>query len=129
MIRVRRVYEEPERQDGIRILVDRLWPRGLKKEAARLDDWMKDVAPSDALRHWFGHDPQRWEEFERRYFSELDDDPEKWRVILERSRAGTVTLLYAASDPNHNNAVALKRYLQRRAQRGNQDRTSQTSKR
>ncbi len=117
MIRVKRVYNEPERQDGMRILVDRLWPRWLKKEAARLDDWMKDVAPSDALRRWFGHDPKRWDEFQRRYLAELDEKPERWRTLLERSRVEPITLLYAASDPDYNNAVALKRYLERRAKR------------
>ena len=111
------MYDPPAPGDGIRILVDHLWPRGLKKEAARFDDRLKEVAPSDALRRWFGHDPARWEEFRRRYFAELDAKPEAWQPILEPARTGTVTLLHAARDSVHNNAVALKSYLEGRARR------------
>lgn len=112
-LRIRRVYDAPAPADGARILVDRLWPRGLKKEKARLDLWAKEVAPSDGLRRRFGHDPARWEEFRRRYVAELEARPETWRPILDRLRAGTVTLVYAASDPVHNNAAVLKEFLEK----------------
>lgn len=111
MIRIKRVYDPPASGDGARFLVDRLWPRGVKREALSLDGWLKDVAPSDALRRWFGHDPAKWEEFQRQYFAELDDKPETWRPIQEAALRGDVTLLYGARDPQHNNAVALSAYL------------------
>lgn len=95
----------------MRLLVDRLWPRGLKKETSRIDQWLKDVAPSDGLRQWFGHDPGRWQGFRERYFCELDAKPEAIRPIVEAARMRPVTLLYAARDPDHNNAVALRDYL------------------
>lgn len=112
MILVKRVYEPAGRQDGARFLVERLWPRGMKKESLRMDVWLKEVAPSDSLRRWFGHDPAKWKEFCRRYRAELDGHPEAWRPILEADRRGAVTLLYSARDTEHNNAVALKAYLQ-----------------
>jgi len=112
MIRVKRAYDPPAPEDGKRFLVDRLWPRGVKKEALKLDGWLKDVAPSDALRRWFGHDPAKWEEFQRRYFAELEAKPESWRPLLEAARAGNVTLLFSARDEAHNNAVALKAFLE-----------------
>ncbi|GIW52362.1 MAG: hypothetical protein KatS3mg081_1717 [Gemmatimonadales bacterium] len=112
MIRVKRVYEPPVPQDGARFLVDRLWPRGLKKETLRLDGWFKELAPSDRLRRWFAHQPGRWQEFRRRYFAELDRNESAWKPLLEAARRGTVTLLYAARDAEHNNAVALKEYLE-----------------
>jgi uncharacterized protein YeaO (DUF488 family) len=111
-IDVKRVYEPPEPQDGTRFLVERLWPRGMKKESLRLDAWLKDVAPSDALRRWFGHDPARWQEFRQRYTAELDARPAGWQPILEAARANNVTLLFSAHDRQHNNAVALKQYLE-----------------
>lgn len=111
MIRVRRVYESPAPDDGARFLVDRLWPRGVTKESLRLDGWLKDVAPSDTLRRWFGHDPARWDEFQRRYRDEMSGRPEAWRPIVEAARRGDVTLLFGARDADHNNAVALKVYL------------------
>lgn len=114
MIKIKRAYEEPEPADGRRVLVDRFWPRGLKKEALQLDDWIKEVAPSDALRRWFGHDPQRWDAFKQRYWSELDEQPERWRPLLEAARHGDITLVYAARDEEHNNAVALHAYLQQK---------------
>lgn len=117
-IQLKRVYEPPSAKDGTRLLVDRLWPRGVKKESLRLDGWLKEIAPSDALRHWFAHDPARWNEFKRRYFAELDGKPESWQAVLERARKGPVTLLYAARDSKHNNALALKLYLQERRGRG-----------
>jgi uncharacterized protein YeaO (DUF488 family) len=113
-IRVRRVYEAPAREDGTRILVDRLWPRGLARSRAAVDFWWRDLAPSDELRHWFAHDPARWDEFRRRYWAELGTH----REALEAARneiAGTkrVTLLFAARDEEHNNALALRDYLLR----------------
>jgi uncharacterized protein YeaO (DUF488 family) len=112
VIRVKRVYEPPEPGDGVRFLVERLWPRGVRKDALGLNGWLKDVAPSDALRRWFGHDPARWEEFRRRYADELDACPDSWNQILRAAHCGTVTLLFSARDTLHNNAVALKSYLE-----------------
>ncbi len=117
MIRLKRVYEPPQRGDGARFLVERLWPRGVRKDALELDAWLKDVAPSGALRRWFGHDPARWDEFRRRYASELDARPEAWRGILSAADGGTVTLLCSARDTLHNNAVALKAYLEGQKER------------
>jgi len=115
MIQLKRAYEEAEPGDGERFLVDRLWPRGLRKEAAHVDNWVKDVAPSDQLRKWFAHDPEKWTEFQRRYFAELDARPDAWKPILDAARRGRVTLLFSAHDTEHNNAVALKRYLESKA--------------
>lgn len=114
MIKLRRVYELSDSESGYRFLVERLWPRGVKKETLRLDGWAKAAAPSDDLRRWFGHDPARWEEFRRRYFAELDANPEGWQPLLEAARRGDVLLLYSARDAEHNNAVALKEYLEQR---------------
>lgn len=111
-IRTKRIYDPPEKADGSRFLVDRLWPRGVKKEKAVLDGWLKDVAPSDELRRWFGHDPDRWEEFQKRYFAELDGRPEAWGPLREAAEGGDVTLLFGARDRERNNAVALKSYLE-----------------
>ena len=117
-IKVKRVYEPSALNDGACFLVDRLWPRGMKREALQLDGWLKEVAPSDTLRRWFGHDPKKWEEFRRRYFIELDGRPEVWRPILEAARRGHVTLLYGARDTEHNNAVALSDYLRDKVGKG-----------
>ncbi len=114
VVRVKRVYEPVRPEDGARFLVERLWPRGIKRESLALDGWLKDVAPSDRLRRWFGHAPERWEEFRRRYFEELDGRPEAWRPLVEAARRGNVTLLFSARDERHNNAVALMEYLQAR---------------
>ncbi len=111
MIRVKRVYEKPAASDGSRFLVDRLWPRGSKKETLALDGWFKEVAPSDSLRKWFGHDAKKWKEFRKQYFAELRVKPETWQPIMERSRRSDVTLLYSARDSEHNNAVALRGFL------------------
>lgn len=110
-IKIQRVHEMAPDADGKRFLVDRLWPRGVKKSALRLDGWLKAVAPSDALRRWFGHEPAKWPEFRRRYFAELDRQPESWRPILPEAGRGPVTLLFSARDTEHNNAVALREYL------------------
>ncbi len=117
MIRMKRVYEKAGREDGKRYLVERLWPRGVKKEALRMDGWVKDAAPSTKLRKWFGHDPKKWEEFKRRYRKELDANPEGVRQILEAMRKGDVTLIYSSHDAEHNNAVALEQYLEERSKR------------
>ncbi len=113
MIRVKRVYDQVETDDGTRILVDRLWPRGMKRESLKLDQWIKDVAPSEELRRWFGHDPAKWQEFQQRYFDELNKKAEIWHPILAAARQNPVTLLFSAKDVQHNNAVALKEYLER----------------
>jgi uncharacterized protein YeaO (DUF488 family) len=113
-IRLKRVYDAPAGSDGVRFLVERLWPRGMKKEALRLDGWLRDVAPSTRLRQWFGHDPARWDEFQRRYRRELDANPAVTAPLLEAARRGAVTLLYSARDTEHNAAVALKAYLEER---------------
>lgn len=110
-IKVKRVYEAPKLVKGSRFLVDGLWPRGLKKEALGGALWVKDVAPSDALRRWYGHDPRKWKEFRRRYFAELEGNREAWEPILEAARRGGVVLLYSARDTESNNAVALRDYL------------------
>lgn len=113
-IAVKRVYETPERVDGMRVLVDRVWPRGLSKNKAHIGRWLKDVAPSTTLRKWFGHDLERWPEFRRRYFRELDSRPEPVAELRALARRGRVTLLFGARDTEHNNAMALKQYLLRR---------------
>jgi uncharacterized protein YeaO (DUF488 family) len=113
MIHLRRVYDPPGADEGPRFLVERLWPRGVTKAALHLDGWLKEVAPTAALRRWFGHDPAKWDEFQRRYFAELEGRPEAWRPIVDAARRGSVTLLYSARDTAHNNAVALKAYLER----------------
>lgn len=108
MLKIKRIYDPPEKSDGYRVLVDRLWPRGVSKQRAHLDLWLKEIAPSDALRKWFGHDPKRWTEFKAKYRKELSGRKELLRQIknLEADH-GTVTLLYSAHDPLHNQAVAL----------------------
>ncbi len=111
MIRLKRVYDSPADEDGTRFLVERLWPRGVKKSALRLDEWLKDAAPSTELRQWFQHDPARWEKFRQRYFEELKTRPDAWQPILQAARRGTVSLLYSSHDQEHNNAVALKMFL------------------
>ena len=115
MIALKRVYAPVEERDGTRFLVERLWPRGVRKDALVLDVWLKDVAPSTALRRWFGHDPARWREFRERYAAELEARPDAWAPIVQADRSGTVTLLYSSHDTEHNNAVALKGYLETRS--------------
>lgn len=115
MIRIKRVYEPPGRRDGRRILVERLWPRGVKKELLAAESWMKEVAPSAELRRWFDHRVERWAEFQRRYRDELDGNSDAWKPILEAGDRGTVTLLYSAHDTCHNGAVVLRDYLLERS--------------
>lgn len=117
-IKVKRVYEPAADSDGCRVLVDRLWPRGLAKSEAKVDLWLKEVAPSPELRRWFAHDPGRWEEFRRRYENELRARPEPVERLLSLTREGPLTLLFAARDEAHNNAVVLKDVLSRRATKG-----------
>ncbi len=112
MIRLARVYDRPSLEAGSAFLVERLWPRGVRKDALGSASWSPRVAPSRELRVWFSHDPERWQEFRRRYFAELDADPQAWRPLAEAARAGEVTLLYSSRDREHNNAVALRDYLQ-----------------
>jgi uncharacterized protein YeaO (DUF488 family) len=114
MIRLKRAYEPPTRADGERILVERLWPRGLSKQRAALDLWLKDVAPSPELRRWFGHDPARWQQFEQRYWNELKSKADAVGLLKQKARRGTVTFIYAARDEQHNGALALKEYIERR---------------
>lgn len=110
---LKRIYEEPAEDDGYRILVDRLWPRGVSKEAAHLDEWLKEIAPSSENRQWFDHDPDRFEEFKKRYKSELAEKDEQIDHLLKQSEDQAVTLLYAAKDETHNHAVVLKEYLEK----------------
>lgn len=111
MIQLKRAYDAASHDDGPRFLVERLWPRGMKKEALRLDGWLKDAAPSTELRKWFSHNPGKWAEFQRRYFAELKARPETLDSIIEAAREGHVTLIFSSHDAAHNNAVALKSYL------------------
>jgi uncharacterized protein YeaO (DUF488 family) len=113
-IRLKRVYEPPAAEDGVRVLVDRVWPRGLAKDKAAIDHWLKAVAPSNALRQWFGHDPARWAEFRRRYRAELAQNSEALVPLRRLARSGIMTLLYGARDTEHNQAVVLKALLERR---------------
>jgi len=107
-LKIKRVYEKPSTGDGFRILVDRLWPRGLTKEKASVNLWMKDLAPSTELRKWFGHDPNKWEEFQKRYLLELDQNKEQLILLNEHLKNGTVTLVYGTKDEEHNEAVVLR---------------------
>lgn len=109
---IKRVYEAHNTDDGARYLVERLWPRGMRKEKLVMDAWLKEVAPSGDLRRWFGHDPAKWEEFQHRYRDELDSNPNAWKPLVEASKRGNVTLLYSARDTEHNNAIVLKSYLE-----------------
>ena len=113
-IRIKRIYEEPAPDDGYRVLIDRLWPRGLKKSQVRFDRWLKEVAPSTELRRWFGHDPEKWEEFKARYSRELDQQPEAVAELAELAAEGTLTLVFGAKAERHSNAAALKEYLEKR---------------
>jgi uncharacterized protein YeaO (DUF488 family) len=111
------VYEEAQASDGVRFLVERLWPRGIRKETLKTKAWLKDVAPSPALRSWFAHDPAKWEEFQKRYRGELEARPDAWQPILEATKDGNVTLLYSARDTEHNSALLLKSFLEEQMQK------------
>ncbi len=114
MIKVKRVYDIPSKSDGLRVLVDRIWPRGLSKKSAHIDIWMREIAPSAELRTWFGHDPEKWQGFCSRYIRELKANADAVKRLKRQSKTTTVTLLYGAKDAVHNNAVVLRRYLQAR---------------
>lgn len=113
MVKIKRVYENPEDGDGIRILVDRLWPRGLTKEKASVDLWLKDIAPSTELRKWFGHDPEKWNEFRKRYLAELNENKKSVAMLKEQLTKGDVTLIFGAKDEEHNEALVLKELFSR----------------
>jgi uncharacterized protein YeaO (DUF488 family) len=115
MIHLKRVYEEPSPKDGCRVLVERLWPRGLTKERASVDLWLKDVAPSPELRKWFGHDPARWKRFQDRYWAELKGKKDPLKQLKQLAKKGPVTMVFAARDEEHNAALALKQFLERRS--------------
>ena len=117
MVQLKRVYDPVSRADGTRFLVERLWPRALSKEGLHLASWLKEVGPSTELRQWFNHDPLKWSQFRTRYFRELDSRPESWQPIVTAARRGMVTLVYSSHDEEHNNAVALKEYLQAKRRR------------
>ncbi len=110
-IKIKRAYEQPDKEDGLRILIDRLWPRGVSKEEAKADLWLKEIAPSTELRKWFGHDPAKWTEFQKRYSKELDANLELVNTIKGFAKKGTVTLVYGAKDEDHNDAIVLREYL------------------
>lgn len=110
---LKRAYDPPAKTDGRRLLVDRVWPRGMTKDELRLDGWLKDLAPSNDLRKWFGHDPAKWDAFRNRYFQELDERPDALEQLLKKCREGPVTLVFGAKEIRYNNAVALKMYLTR----------------
>ena len=114
MIRIKRVYDPPAKEDGARFLVERLWPRGMKKEALYMAAWYEEVAPSNELRRWFSHDPAKWKDFQRRYRAELTANRAAWQPLLNAAEQGDITLLYSAHDTEHNNAVVLKAYLEER---------------
>jgi uncharacterized protein YeaO (DUF488 family) len=118
MIQLKRVYDPVRSTDGTRFLIERLWPRGVKKSSLRLDGWLKEVGPSHELRRWFSHDPRKWNEFRRRYFSELRKNAKAWAPILKAAREGRVTLLFISHDTDHNNAVALEEFLGARMSKG-----------
>jgi len=111
MIQLKRAYDAAEPTDGTRFLIERLWPRGVKKASLPIEAWLKDAGPSTELRKWFSHDPAKWDEFRKRYFHELTANPDAWEPALEAARHGTVTLIYSSHDTEHNNAVALEEFL------------------
>jgi uncharacterized protein YeaO (DUF488 family) len=129
MIRLKRAYEKAATADGLRILVDRLWPRGVSKAAARIDIWLKDIAPSTSLRTWFGHDPARWDEFRRRYFGELDKCDDAVAELRALIAGRTVTFVYAAKDSKHTHALALKQFLSRRKRKRSASKSGTPTKR
>lgn len=114
IVHIKRVYEEPDPSDGKRILIDRLWPRGLTKEKAKVDLWLKEIAPTAELRKWFGHEPSKWTEFKKRYQEELQDNHETVNILLSEIKKGKVTLIYSAKDEKYNDAVELKKYLEKK---------------
>ena len=118
MLKIKRVYDSTEARDGVRFLVERLWPRGMKKEDLEMKAWLKDVAPSQSLRRWFAHDRVKWKEFQQRYRAELEANPDAWKPILEAANHEDVTLLYSARDTEHNSALLLKLFLEEQMKEG-----------
>lgn len=127
MISLKRAYDGFDKEDGTRILVDHLWPRAVRKDALHLENWAKGVSPSDRLRKWFAHDPSKWDEFQRRYFAELDKKPETWEPLLKEAKSEHVTLVFGAKDTEHNNAVALKEYLESKMGSGKRKQRSKSA--
>ena len=117
MIQIKRVYDPPDPEDGKRILVDRLWPRGIRKENLKMDEWLKEIAPSDKLRKWFSHDPKKYEEFKKEYTEELEDKSEILKRIKGEAKTGRVTILFSAKDTEHNNAMVLKELLSKQTKK------------
>ncbi len=113
-LQTKRIYNRPSRGDGLRVLVDRIWPRGVKKQDAQIDQWLKELAPTPELRKWFNHEPEKWDDFKQRYFHELDRHRGTVEELAKKTRRGQVTLLFGAKDTEHNNAVALEEYLKHR---------------
>ncbi len=113
-IRLKRAYDKPQKTDGFRVLIDRVWPRGVRKEDLKLDEWLRTLAPSTELRQWFGHDPEKWDEFRKRYFQELDQHPEEIRKLRAKLRDGPLTIVFGSREQRFNNANALKEYLEHR---------------
>ena len=114
MIMIKRIYDPPAAEDGFRILVDRLWPRGLAKAKTKVDLWLKEISPSNELRKWYGHDPEKWEEFKKRYRNEIEDQKEALDSIVKKARGGIVTFLFSSKEKKLNNAAALKEFVERR---------------
>jgi len=112
-IKIKRIYDPPSPQDGFRILVDRLWPRGLSKEKAKVDLWLRDIAPSNELRKWYGHDPNKWTEFKKKYLGEIGEKKEEFELLRKKAREGTVTFLFSSKEEKLNNAAALKEFVER----------------
>jgi uncharacterized protein YeaO (DUF488 family) len=113
LIRLKRVYEKPAKEDGLRILVERLWPRGFTKQQAKVDLWLKEIAPSTELRKWFGHDPAQWDRFCKRYEAEIKKKDDLMKLLIQKAKEGTITLIYSARDEDRNSAVALKCFLEK----------------
>jgi len=113
-IQLKRAYDKPQKADGFRVLIDRVWPRGVRKEDLKLDEWLRTLAPSTELRQWFGHDPEKWDEFRKRYFQELDEHPDEIRKLRAKLRDGPLTIVFGSREQRFNNAAALKEYLERR---------------
>ncbi|NWF54667.1 MAG: DUF488 family protein [Syntrophaceae bacterium] len=114
MIKIKRIYESPGEKDGFRILVDRLWPRGLSKDTAKVHLWLRDISPSNELRKWYGHDPEKWTEFKKKYFQEIKERKEEFDLLLEKAGRGNVTLLFSSQEKKLNNAAALKEIVERK---------------
>jgi uncharacterized protein YeaO (DUF488 family) len=114
VIKTKRIYDPPSAEDGFRILVDRLWPRGLSKEKAKIDLWLKEIAPSNQLRKWYGHAPEKWPEFKKRYFKEIEGNKEGWDLIVKKAKEGIVTFLFSSKEETLNNATALKELVGRK---------------